>query len=379
MRRVIAKSAVVLSAFLLAACTDYVTDTGNTPNAPTGLSYELQPSGDPLAPSGIILRWTASANPNLAVYNVYSRATQSAAFDLRGSTTSPSFHDDGPPDLEYYVTAEGTNKQESDPSTSIVVNEMLRLPAPASITSISLNNAIHLSWADNAFQSDPAGFWHYRVYSASYNLDNNTCGANWTLEGTTVSPAFLSSALPNGRPRCFGVSAVSIEGFESIWSPLRNDTPRPDARAQVVFTSVGDAAHSGFRFFLDANNDGQATALELGLISPGASPAVDFTVTRDAGGNLQFTPVRAGTQLRTYNNGAVISSLTDIDFAPLGGYARTALIAQPGRGYVFQMTEADGFFRYGAVRVVALGPEYVVLDWSYQPDHGNPELVRMFR
>ena len=44
------------------------------------------------------------------------------------------------------------------------------------------------------------------------------------------------------------VSAVSIEGFESIWSPLRQDTPRPDAQAQVVFTAAGDAAHNGFRF-----------------------------------------------------------------------------------------------------------------------------------
>ena len=82
--------------------------------------------------------------------------------------------------------------------------------------------------------------------------------------------------------------------------------------------------------------------------------------------------------MRTWNAGATIASLTDIDFAPAGGYARTSLIAQPGRGYVFQMTEGS-LFAYGAVRVVALGPEYVILDWSYQSDRGNPELVRMAR
>src|SRR5437868_3973292 len=83
---------------------------------------------------------------------------------------------------------------------------------PAALTSVSLNGAIHLSWTDNAFQSNPGAFLHYRVYSTSYDLDHNVCGTSWALEGTTVSPAFLASALANGQPRCFGVSSVSIEG-----------------------------------------------------------------------------------------------------------------------------------------------------------------------
>ena len=43
------------------------------------------------------------------------------------------------------------------------------------------------------------------------------------------------------------------------------------------------------------------------------------------------------------------------------------------------MNENDGFYRYGAVRVVAVGPDYVIFDWSYQPDRGNPELLRVSR
>jgi hypothetical protein len=376
MRIVFARSAVVFAAFAAVACTDYVTDSGGaSPAAPTGLTYQLEPSGDPLAPSGIILHWDASSDPDLAVYNVYSRAGSNDPFDLRGSTTSASFHDTGIPDLEYFVTAEGLNKSESSPSASIVVDERLRLPAPTALGSISLNTAIHLSWTDNAFQADPAGFWHYRVYSTTYDLDHNTCGTSWTLEGTTVAPVFLAGALPNASPRCFGVSAVTIEGFESLWSPLRYDTPRPDARSQIVYTGTGDPNHSGFRFFLDANGDGKASSLELGLITAGSSGTIDFTVTKDAGGNLQFTPVRAATSLQLYQS-APITDLTDIDFAPANGYARTPLLAQPGRGYVFQMSEPDGFFRYGSLRVLALGPDYVIFDWAYQPDPGNPELLR---
>lgn len=360
----------------VAACTDYTTSTRGLPPAPpAGLFYELEPSGNPTAPSGIILRWTAESDPNLTAYNVYSRADSNAGYDLRGTTTSPSFHDDGQPDLQYYVTAVGQDNAESDPSNGITVDERLRLPAPAALSSISLNAAIHLDWTDNAYQADPAGFWHYRVYSTSYDLDHNTCGTSWSLEGTTVAPTFLVGAMPNGQPRCFGVSAVTIEGFESLWSPLRFDTPRPDAKSQIVFTQAGDATHSGFRFFLDANNDGQAGPLELGIITTGSSPLIDFTIGVDNSGNLQLAPVRANTQVQQIGT-TPISDLTDIDIAPASGYAHAPLLAKPGFGYVFQMNEGDGFFRYGAVRVVALGTNYVVFDWAYQTDPGNPELVR---
>jgi len=378
MRRVIGTFTLAAFAALSGACTEYVTDEGGegiAPAAPTGLVYRLEPSGDPLSPSGLILHWDASFDPNIAAYNVYSRETANGSWGLRGSTSSPSFHDDGLPHLEYYVTAEGLGGLESNPSAAIFVDERLRLPKPNTLVSISLDAAIHLEWSDNAYQADPAGFWHYRVYSASYDLDNNVCGTSWTLEGTTVSPAFLSSALVNGSSRCFATSAVTIEGFESLWSSLRYDTPRPDAMSQIVYTQAADALRSGFRFFLDANNDGQAGPLELGIITAGSSPSVDFAVTLDAGNNLMLTPARVNTDVRFYSAG-IITSLTDIDIAPASGYARTSLLAQPGRGYVFRMNESDGFYRYGALRVVALGPDYVIFDWSYQPDHGNPELLR---
>jgi hypothetical protein len=364
-----------MAAIVASACTDYVTGPGATPPAPTNLSYQLQPSGDPQAPTGLLLRWTAITDGSVAVYNVYSRGSSTAPFDLRGSTTSPSFHDEGVPDLEYYVTAQGQGGAESAASASVVVDERLRLVKPASLTSISLNGAIHLQWSDNAFQTDPAGFSYYRVYSTAYDLDSNLCGTGWTLEGTTIAPTFLAAALTNGAPRCFGISAISIEGFESLWSPLRYDTPRPDARNVLVYTQAGDPLRSGFRFWLDANGNGRADSLELGLVSAGNSASVDFTLT-PSGSQLQIVPVRAGVQLQQYGT-QPISSLTDIDIAPAGGYAAAGLIAQPGFGYVFQIAPGDGYYRYGAVRVTATGSNYVIFDWSYQTDKGNPELIRM--
>lgn len=378
MRRfVLHASALASTVLALAACYDNVVSV-YVPASPTGLYYQLEPSGDPLRPLGVVLRWNPVDDANLEAYRVYSRATQSGAWGLRGSTSSPSFHDDGVPHLEYYVTSVSNGGGESDPSQSVLIDERLRLPAPAALTSISLNGAVHVQWSDNAYRADPNGFGHYRVYSTDYNLDQATCAATWALEGTTVASSFLAANLTNGRPRCFGVSAVTIEGFESLWSPLRYDTPRPDGRNLVLFTTAADASRSGFRFFLDANNDGLAGPLELGLVGAGASSGMDFFVQKDAGGNLLLVPQRSNTTVRLYGAGPV-DDLTSIDIAPAGGYARTALQAVPQSGYVFQMNEGDGFYRYGALRVSAVGTDYVIFDWSYQTDPGNPELVRVGR
>jgi hypothetical protein len=86
-------------------------------------------------------------------------------------------------------------------------------------------------------------------------------------------------------------------------------------------------------------------------------------------------PQRAASTVRQYGTAPLVD-LTDIDIAPLGGYGRTALDAKLRYGYVFELTEPDGFYRYGAIRVIATGPDYVVFDWSYQTDRGNPELLR---
>ena len=47
----------------------------------------------------------------------------------------------------------------------------------------------------------------------------------------------------------------------------------------------------------------------------------------------------------------------------------------PGFGYVFEIDGGDGFVRYGAVRVTARGNDVPDLDWAFQTDPGNPELL----
>jgi hypothetical protein len=252
---------------------------------------------------------------------------------------------------------------------------------PATLTSTTLDQAIALTWLDNSYTADQANFQNYRVFSSSYDLDNAVCGA-WRLEGTTVAPEFIVGALDNGVPRCFAVSAVSVTGAESAQSPVRSDTPRPDARNVVLYAVDVQADSSGFRFW-DDDGDGQVEDGELGRIRDGAATDIDFFVDRDGSGSLFFNPVRSGTGVELYSS-LPVEDLTSVDFAPCiaGGtpgqcvsYTTSPLEASPGSGYVFETDGGDGFIRYGAVRVTHVGRTFLILDWAFQTDRGNPELL----
>jgi hypothetical protein len=257
---------------------------------------------------------------------------------------------------------------------------------PAELFTTSLDAAIALTWTDNAFSTDPDNFQNYRVYSTSYNIDapsgTDGCGTTWRLEGTTVAPQFLAGALVNGVPRCFSVSAVSIDGAESNRSESRSDTPRPESRNQVIYPIQVRPDSSGFRFW-DDDGDGTVEDGELGRVRSGSSPAIDFYVDRDGSGTLFLTPVRAGTGVEFYSDD-LVGDLTSIDFAPClpdpdpnlcGAYSSAPIEAFPGMGYVFEMTAGDEFLRYGSVRVTHSGPSFLILDWAFQTDPGNPELL----
>ncbi|HLQ58558.1 MAG TPA: hypothetical protein VK113_03505 [Gemmatimonadales bacterium] len=347
---------------------------GGAPSTPANLTYQLEPSGDPNRPLGILLIWDDVTDANLASYRVYSRSSSSGAYGLRGETSSNTFHDNGVPHLQYYVTAVNANGEESSSSNVITVDERLQLDPPAWLSSISLNGAIHLEWSDTSYITAPTRFKWYRIYSTGYSLDTRLCGTNWLLEGTTVAPEFLASALTNGVPRCFGISAVSREGYESLWSPLRQDTPRPDARNTLVFAYNKNQAQSGFRFWQDLNSDGRAQASELGLVQNGNLTSIDFWVYQDPkDSTLWLVPEFAGTQMRLYSTSPV-ADLTSIDFAPASGYARSMIQAVPGYGYVFEIVEGSTV-RYGALRMTHVGRDYLIFDWSFQTDPGNPELT----
>src|SRR3989442_9417540 len=335
--------------------------------APQRLSYQLEPSGDPTQPVGILLAWDDVQASGVGGYRVYSRGSTADAYGLRGVTTSNTFHDNGVPPLQYFVTAVDADGVEGDPSDAVTVNEYLQIGAPPSLLGISLDSAIHLDWQDTP---DFSRFKWYRVYSSDYNLPQNAC-VNWALEGTTVSHEFLAAQLANGVTRCFGVSAVDTLGYESLWSPIWSDTPRPDARNVLVWAYDVQPLQSRFRFWDDVNGDGYGDAGELGLVQDGNPTDIDFRIERDINDTLGILAVFSGTSVLAYGP---VSDLTDIDVAPTTGYSSQRAKVLPGYGYVFEIIEGQDK-RYGAVRISPAATQNAIFDSGFQTDRGNPELA----
>lgn len=254
---------------------------------------------------------------------------------------------------------------------------------PTNLLNTTLDRAVALVWDDNAYTADPANFQNYAVYGTTYDFDNDLCGNSWALEGTTVAPEFVVGALTNGVSRCFAVTARSVEGVESARSVTRADTPRPDSRNLVLNVSPTMDAGSGFRFWDDLNADQQVQDSELGLVRDGSATDIDFVVERDGLGGVFLRPVRPGTGVEFYDE-LPVGDLTSVDFAPCSPdsspdgcapYTVSAIEASPGFGYVFETDGGDGFVRYGSVRVTHVSQTLVILDWAFQTDRGNPELL----
>ncbi len=87
-----------------------------------------------------------------------------------------------------------------------------------------------------------------------------------------------------------------------------------------------------------------------------------------------LNPVRFGTGVEYYQDSAV-EDLTSIDFAEDRVYRTSGIEALPGFGYVFEMDGGDGFQRYSALRVSHVGLTFIIFDWAFQTDPGNPELL----
>jgi len=363
---------LVVAGLAAGACQNNTVSNGTgTLPPPKNLSYELDPSGDAVQPAGIRLAWDDLQSSDLASYRVYSRGSTSGSFPLRGETTSNTFHDNGVPHLQYYVTAVDVGGGESNRSNVVTVNEYLQIGAPPSLTGITLDSAIHLDWPDTP---DFGRFKWYRVYSSDYNLGQDPC-VNWVLEGTTVSHEFLAAQLPNGVTRCFGVSALDTLGYESMWAPVWLDTPRPDARNVLVWALGGTQdAQSGFRFWDDLNGNGYGDAGELGLVQSGTRSDIDFVIhVNAADSSLWIVPVFTGTSAQIYSANP-IADLTAIDLAPASGYSRDSLLARPGFGYVFELVDGS-VLHYGALRMTHVSRQYVIFDWSVQTNPGNPDLA----
>jgi hypothetical protein len=357
---------ILLVVFAVSACESGLFEPDIDPDAPTDLSYQLIPSGDPGMPLGILLQWTPPRSGRAVSYDVYARSDARDDFLLRATTTSPSFHDAGLPQLDYYVLALDQDGQEMGQTDVVTVDERNRLPAPNGLVSVTLNGGVQLSWDPNAYEAAPQLFELYRVYSTPFDLARGCDESGWSLEGTTVSDEFVVRNLANGVTQCFAVSTISRDGHESVWSGIREDTPRYDARNVVLDASDVRRGSSGFAFMRGAG-------VAFGSIVADTNPIADVVLERRADGALWLRATRADVRIAQYGV-TPVSELTSIDRAPSTGYGDAARMLA-GYGYVIRAQYADGI-HFAAIRVVHVATDFVLFDFAVQSQVGSGELAR---
>ena len=230
------------------------------------------------------------------------------------------------------MSTRDTNGNEIAQSAIVTIDLGARLPAPQGLTSTSLNAAIHLRWSSNAVDASHGTFDYYRVYSTTYDAARGVCTANWTVEGTTVSDAFLAGNLANGVARCFAVSAISRTDRKARGAKRVSIRRAYDAKNAFVYSTVFRRDSSGFLFFDDATRN-------FGVVGASTRTDLDFTIERHSDGSLWFAPARAAVTMALYSTQPV-TELTSIDRAPATGFAGVTIEALPGYAYVFRIMKA---------------------------------------
>ena len=250
--------------------------------------------------------------------------------------------------------------------------------APASLSSTSLDGAIALVWSDNPFQADPDIFGNYRVYSTSYDIDADAVRLRLVARGHHGG-----ARVPGRRARQRRAALLLGDGRERgrirerpVAAARRHAAPR---LAQRRALRGRPATPNGSRVPLLGRSE-RRRRRAVRRAGTGAKRQRSRTSTSSwtatSNGDLFLTPVRAGNRRRVLRR----------ERSGRGPHqhrlrARTWSIAPrrsrplPGFGYVFETDGGDGFVRYGAVRVLHVGTTFLILDWAFQTDPGNPELI----
>jgi hypothetical protein len=207
------------------------------PDPPVDLVYQLNLGeqvgpGDSVIEPGVLLSWLPP-NPDstieaFVVYGDNDPYPDTANFVQRAVTTSITFHDAGTPSslqLQYYVTSEDVNGNQSAPSNIVQINAGDTVTTPSNLVYAAYDSAVALQWSNNSATGyNSSHFDYYRIYS-DVDTDNSCVAGDEVLEGTSVSNAFIITGLANGVARCYWITAVTKTGHETGGSNIVAATP----------------------------------------------------------------------------------------------------------------------------------------------------------
>jgi len=224
--------------------------------------------------------------------------------------------------------------------------------APKGVYSITHDGYIEIRWIAND-DYDLAG---YNVYYS------HQPEGPYELIAFTKDNFYYDYDVTNGQTYYYAVSAIDDDGNESELSQeLVFDTPRPEGKNVTLYNYLIYSNNNGFIFATGTtaslnsfNCDIKYSALYLDELEK----YYYFIQTCNENTNIQ--------------DFGYTESLDNVDYAPINGWSNLNEVeAIIGHSYI--IWTADNHF--AKIRINSITKDYIIFDWAYQIDTGNPELT----
>jgi hypothetical protein len=219
---------------------------------------------------------------------------------------------------------------------------------PRGLHSITGDGEVMLTWYENT-EPDLAG---YRIYQ------NLTPTGYYYLIGETNLDYFLDYGLTNGQTYYYAISAFDFNDNESDLSyEIAYDTPRPEGYNEQIFDYVEEPNYAGWNFSAYA-------------VVPYNASSCDFYYGYDDMDEAHYLYIgRPGGLIQDFG---YTQSLDEITYAPDDGWSSIGIV-EAIVGHTYIIWTWDNHF--AKIRLTSINTDYVIFDWAYQVDPGNPELI----
>ncbi len=224
---------------------------------------------------------------------------------------------------------------------------------PVGLWSLTGDREIRIMWIANP-ESDLDG---YRIYRSTEPTGYFPRVATTDRRATS----FTDRDVHNGVTYYYAIAAFDEAGNESeLTSRTIHDTPRPEGGGLSLDNARLDPVRAGYDFSADRVVSGEAMEADIYYWHSSEEGAWMVATERD---DDDYTDIQDAGYL----------ALEDVDWAPEEGWAPAGEVPLiEGHSYIV-WTWDNHFAKF---RVVSIAPDRVVVDWAYQVDEGNPELLR---
>lgn len=237
---------------------------------------------------------------------------------------------------------------DDDPVAPVIPPDLTPPAAPQAVRTVTGDGRVTLTWVPNT-EFDLAG---YRVFRGITGYEGP-----FDPLSTTNTNSYVDNQVINGSTYFYAVAAYDAAGNESELS-LENtfDTPRPAGTNLVLYdVSFEPDQLAGYDF-------------SAGVLRLSGNSSTDIYYEVLGGTRLMFA-----RDLSTDVQDAGYRPLDDLDWAPDDGWSPTGTVELiTGHSY-YVWTRTDNFAKF---RVTSITDGQVRVDWAYQLQAGNPELIR---